>query len=95
MPLRLPTDPELAAKVIAFRQTRSEQILEVGWISYIIGRGENKPAGIVALVLIACFLLIVLMLLVRDPDLPRKDIILSLFSLITLSLGYYFGKRGR
>src|SRR5205814_9316082 len=97
MPFRLPDDPEMASKVMEFRQTRMERILEAGVIGYLIGRGENRPAGIVVLVLFICFALIAVVLLFvpAGSDLPRKDIILALISIITLALGYYLGQGKR
>src|SRR5438045_7715972 len=97
MPFRLPDDPEMASKVMEFRQTRMERILEAGVIGYLIGRGENRPAGIVVLVLFICFALIAVVLLFvpAGSDLPRKDIILALISLSSFRFATYLARKTR
>ena len=77
MPFRLPDDPEMASKVMEFRQTRMERILEAGVIGYLIGRGENRPAGIVVLVLFICFALIAVVLLLMLSVLPPIALVFS------------------
>jgi hypothetical protein len=93
MPIRLPDDRELALKVIDIRQQTRERTLQLGWLGRLTGDVQNKTGNIVVLVIILCFSLTVLVLFLHDSELPRKDLILSIFSIVTLVLGYYFGKK--
>ena len=84
MALKLPQDREMAMKVMDLHQSRQERLLDMGFIGRLVGGGAvHKPGNIFALVII----------FTHDSDLPRKEIIFSLISVITLSLGYYFGKK--
>jgi hypothetical protein len=66
----------------------------MGVIGRLLGSSEHKPGSLVVLVLVLSFIMMIVMFLIHDTEPYRRDIIASLFSLITLSLGYYFGKRG-
>lgn len=65
----------------------------MGWIGRIIGTAEHKPGNIVVLVVALCFLFIAVVIFSDDQTLPKKEIIASLISIITLALGYFFGKK--
>ena|ERR1700730_15885797 len=93
MAIRLPDDKELASKIIEAEQYRQERAYQMGLIGRLTGDAQHKPGNIVVFVVILCFAFCGIIVFVHDPDLPRKDIILSMFSVITLALGYYFGKR--
>ena len=93
MPIRLPDDRELALKVIDIQQQARERSLQLGLLGRLTGDVQHKAGNIVVLVIILCFALAVLVMFLHDSELPRKDLILSIFSIITLVLGYYFGKK--
>jgi len=84
----------MAMKVMDLHQSRQERLLDMGFIGRLVGGGAvHKPGNIVVLVVFLCFLFALVIIFTHDSDLPRKEIIFSLISVITLSLGYYFGKK--
>jgi hypothetical protein len=93
MALKLPDDREVAFKVIEFQQAKQEQTIRMGVIGRITGEAEHKAGNIVVFVIVLCFIFVGLLIFDHDTDLPRREIIFSLISVITLSLGYYFGKK--
>ncbi len=95
MAVRLPDDKELALKIIDVEYQKKQNLIETGLMGRLIGDTQHKPGNIVVLVVILCFAFSGGIVFVHDPDLPRKDIIFSMVSIITLALGYFFGKNDR
>jgi hypothetical protein len=93
MAIRLPEDRELASKVIESEQYRQQRSYEMGIIGRLTGDAQHKPGNIVVFVVILCFTFLTIIVFDHDPDLPKKEIIFSIISVITLALGYFFGKR--
>ena len=68
--------------------------MEMGLIGKIFGGGSEKTGNIAAACLILCFILLVLVLwtLPDTTSAPKYEIVTALIGIITLTLGYLFGK---
>jgi hypothetical protein len=66
--------------------------LDRGIMGILIGMGAEKAGNLVGFVVLLTFIAILVIYLSRDSENTVK-IILTLISIITLSLGYYFGKK--
>ncbi|HEX8063842.1 MAG TPA: hypothetical protein VF535_11565 [Allosphingosinicella sp.] len=93
--INLPKNPELAGKVIEAESQRAR--LDRGVIGAVFGGRDNVPnnvAGIVALA--ATGLLIGIIALGSDSaQFPRKEAATLALSLVTLTLGFLFGRATR
>jgi hypothetical protein len=92
--LDLPSDLHLASKVIEFETQRTTRSLEMGWIGRVFGSVQDKPGNIAGFAIIASFFVLVGIIIVsaRDPAF-KTDAVLPVFTgIITLALGYLFGK---
>jgi hypothetical protein len=92
----LPSDLGLASKVIELETQRTARLLEMGWIGKVFGSVQDKPGNIAGFAIIASFLVLVGILVVSAMDPAFKtDAVLPIFTgIITLALGYLFGKGG-
>ena len=67
---------------------------EVGFIGKFVGRGKEKPGNIAGASIAASFLVILVIIVVPVNENESKHrFILTQSSIITLALGYLFGKR--
>jgi hypothetical protein len=92
--LDLPTDLQLATMVLEYETNRTTRSLEMGLIGRIFGSVQDKPGNIAGFAIIASFLILIAVLFVsaKDPNF-KTDALLPVFTgIITLALGYLFGK---
>jgi hypothetical protein len=90
----LPDNPDLAGKLIDAERAAEKARLDRGIIGVIFGTKDHVPNNVAALVaLLSILLLIALLSLGSDTaTLPKKDAMAGILSLITLSLGFLFGR---
>lgn len=92
---KLPTNPEGHQLLEDSRRKTRRQ--EMGLFG-LLGSGPEKPANIVALAIILAFVCLAAVIF-GYPDsgehLSKKDLITPLISLITLALGYLFGRSSK
>lgn len=77
-----PSDYTLKAK---------QMVLEAGWLGHVFGTSSNAPVNIAGLVLFL-FTITILVLIIRSND-PVADSIKIMIPIVTLSLGYLFGRK--
>jgi hypothetical protein len=92
--LDLPENLDLAARVVESQAQISSRSLEMGWIGRALGNVTEKPGNIAGFAIIASFLVLVGILLISALDPTFKtDVLIPVFTgIITLALGYLFGK---
>jgi hypothetical protein len=81
------------AEDIDRRYLIAQMTVEVGWLGKIFGSSANAPTNIAGLV-IALFTLtvIVIGLLFVPSSIPPRDFLNVVVPIVTLALGYLFGK---
>jgi hypothetical protein len=89
----LPENEKLAAKVIDAQSKETSARIEQGWLGKVWGtrNAARNIAGVIVTVLVFLFAYVVLRS-TGSQDLPTKDALVSVSSLITLGLGYLFGR---
>jgi hypothetical protein len=91
--LTLPADRELALKVVETHHARDQKNIELGWIGVVLGDVKHKPGNIAFLAIVSSFVLIAVLMFTREQaDLPRRELITLLGTIITGALGYLFGR---
>lgn len=66
--------------------------IEGGWMGRLLGLGQAQPANIAGFsIVIASIMIIVIGLVPFYDDVPRRELIMLIASIIPASLGYYFG----
>jgi glycerol uptake facilitator-like aquaporin len=90
----LPDDPVLASKLVDHEARRGERQLEGGFMGRIFGFSTEKPGNIAAFSLIVSFVLLacILALGTDTSSVSKKDEITIVVSIITLALGFVFGR---
>jgi hypothetical protein len=96
----LPRDKALASKIIENQNELKLRESEKGWIGSLWGSSKNAPnniAGIVILLLLTfglvCTSIIVIWYPTKDVSPSIKDLWAVITPIITLGLGYLFGKK--
>ena len=92
--VNLPNDTKLAGKIIAAQALHDDKRIEHGVLGRIFGGKHGAPTNIACFVIVtAVVMLCIVALTLKDqPSFSKKDGV-SLFSgLITLGLGYLFGR---
>ncbi len=92
--LELPKDKELAGKVLQAQSDQETKKIERGFMGRLFGMATEKPGNIAGFVILTSLFAIVL-IIVAMPDgasVTKRDAIGGFVGLITLSLGYIFGK---
>lgn len=95
--LKLPDDTKLAGKMLDGHVKIEQAKVDRGKVGDWLGSSGNVPAniaGIVALLASVCLIVAVLKW-AGTPDFPHKDAVSALSSLITLALGYLFGRASK
>ena len=92
----LPGDTRLAGKVIEARAAAETQKQELGFLGRVFG-GKNGPANIASIVVVVGLLAFLFELIAGNDtqSLSRRDAIAAALALISLSLGYLFGRGSR
>src|SRR5258706_7583217 len=99
--LKLPTDPELAKKVLDNNAETSKQDRELGFLGKFFGSGTSGNTNIVGLLIVLLLLtgITCTFLLLSEAPATRGISILELWGIITplltLALGFLFGKAGK
>jgi hypothetical protein len=90
----LPDDPILASKVLDHEARRGERQLEGGVMGRIFGFSTEKPGNIAAFALLILFILLGILLIwgTDSPGFSKKDEVTMVVGLITLALGFVFGR---
>jgi hypothetical protein len=92
--IQLPDDKTLARRIVDSQAKRDERKTEMGMLGRIFGSVSDKPGNIAGVVVLASFaaLLGLLATAIFKPDV-KMDVLLPIFTgMITLALGYLFGK---
>src|SRR5438045_9538961 len=92
--LTLPDNLQLASKVIDFETQRTTRSLEMGWIGRVFGSVHDKPGNIAGFAITVSFVVLVgvLILSAYNPNFKTDAVIPVFTGIITLALGYLFGK---
>ena len=90
----LPNDSDLASKVVEVKSAHEATCMEQGWLGRAFGDVKNKSGNIAGFVIALSFLMLFTLCFV--PDSPHADkLATGCIALITLALGYIFGKAER
>lgn len=95
--VEFPADSKVASSWIKGQLDASARKLEMGVLGSFLG-GASEKAGNIAFVVIVVLLLAFLGVLVfaaDTPSLTKKDMLLSITGVLTLVLGYLFGRSSR
>ena len=93
--IELPKDQELAGKVIASQTRQEEQKLEMGWIGRCFGSVEHKPGNIAGIAILGSILMVLAIVFFAPAGAPTGELYTLFGGIITLALGYLFGRGGR
>jgi hypothetical protein len=90
----LPDHPKLAAAVIQGEQTRKTRQLEMGLVGRIFGDVTEKPGNVAAFAIVFSILMIALLIFFapKDPGVPTAQLYTLFGGIITLALGFLFGR---
>jgi hypothetical protein len=90
----LPQDRVLAEQVIASRVRQEERVTEMGRFGIIFGSVQEKPGNIAGMVILSSFIVLVAILIISAENSNFKtDALIPVFTgIISLALGYLFGK---
>ncbi len=89
-----PTDPVLAHKVIETDARRDERKQEGGAMGRLFGFSVEKPGNIAAFVLIVSFIILACIFVwgTDTTTMSKKDELTMVVGIITLALGFVFGR---
>jgi hypothetical protein len=92
--LNLPADGKLAGKIVDNHVRNEQAKLDRGWIGNLIGSANSVPSNIAGVIAVVGSLALILSIVCwsGSNDFTRKDGVAALSSLITLVIGYLFGK---
>ena len=68
----------------------------MGWVGRVFGHGREKPGNIAGAAIVMSMAMIVLTMLMAqaNPNLPKNELFTLFGGIVTLALGYLFGKSG-
>ena len=92
--IELPSDPKLAGQVLKSHADTEARDMERGIMGWLFGMGSEKPANIAGFAIVVSFIAAVSIALWM-PDTPgftKKDAVLVFVGIITLALGFLFGR---
>jgi glycerol uptake facilitator-like aquaporin len=92
--LELPNNLRLAEKVLEYETQRTTRSSEMGWIGRIFGNAIEKPGNIAGTAIVVSFLVLMGVIFAswHDPSFKTDALIPVFTGIITLALGYLFGK---
>jgi hypothetical protein len=98
--LELPAQPELASKVVESQTRREEKALEMGWVGFLFGSGSEKPGNIAGIVIALSIIALIIIFFIgyfypNTNNAPTRELITLFGGIVTLALGYLFGKSGK
>jgi len=96
----LPPDPNIASQIIKHTSKHKESQLRAGWLGKFFGTNSRVPVYIAGLAILLLLITgIIYTFLSLDNNGPSYENVIKLWGLIapliTLSLGYIFGKGSR
>jgi len=94
--IELPQDVDLAAKVIETEGQKEHRKQEMGWLGRVFGSVEDKPGNITGFVIILLIAAICALAFLGpgDPNFPVDKVLTAFLSILTIALGYLFGRSG-
>jgi len=85
--------PDLAARVVEGEQGRKSRQTEMGLIGRVFGNATEKPGNIAGFAIaISALMILVLAFAPINPKVPVEQLLTMFGGIITLALGYLFGK---
>lgn len=92
--IKLPANEKLAGKMLEGHMRHEQTRIERGFIGSVIGSSSSVPYNIAAVlaVVAAIALISVIVMWSGNQDFTRKDGVASLSALVTLLIGYLFGR---
>jgi hypothetical protein len=96
-PLQLPSDTKIANKIVEGHVRNEQSKTDRGSIGGLLGSRNSIPANVAAIIsLIASIVFIVSVTYwAGNPDYTRKDAAVALSGLITLTVGFLFGRASK
>jgi hypothetical protein len=95
--LKLPADAKLAGKMLDGHVRIEQAKVDRGKVGDLLGSSSNVPANIAGIIALTAGLVFVVAVILwaGNTDFTHKDGAAALSSLITLALGYLFGRASR
>lgn len=91
--IKLPDDKILAKRVLEVQAEHAGKELEMGRVGSWLGSATEKPGNVAGIAIILSFLMLLIVFLVPVNATAPRDSLFTLFGgIITLALGYLFGK---
>ena len=94
--IQLPEDRTLAKKLIDSQTRQQERRTEMGTLGRFFGSVQDKPGNVACFAIAASFLILLVVVLVYisgdRPNLKIEILIPAFVGIISLALGYMFGK---
>jgi hypothetical protein len=85
-------DRRLQGKILDAEHEQATKRLERGAMGWLLGGGKEKPGNVVGFaIIVACAMMLAIGMLNFHPDVPRKELIMLIASIIPGAIGYYFG----
>jgi hypothetical protein len=85
-------DRKLQGKVLDAEHEQATKRLERGAMGWLLGIGKEKPGNVVGFaIIISCLMVIAIGLLPFHGDVPRKELVMLIATIIPAAIGYYFG----
>lgn len=93
----LPTDSTVAVKVIEAQAASDKAKTDRGLIGSVFGSRENVPNNVAAIIAVAATIALFGVFAFGEDNekLPREKIVSTLVSIITLVLGFLFGRSSK
>lgn len=94
--IKLPNDKLLASRMLEVQAEHAGKELEMGRVGGWLGSATEKPGNIAGIAIILSFLMLLIVFLVPvNPNIPRESLFTLFGGIITLALGYLFGRSDR
>ena len=91
--LKLPEDAKLASKIIQSNAERATRRDEMGWIGLLFGGATQKAGNVASFAIVfSCIMLAIIVLRPTSSAVPVGELYTLFGGIITLALGYMFGK---
>ena len=91
----LPQDPAVAGKVVDAQAANEKVRLERGVIGWLFGSRDHVPNNVAGLIVVGGFVAVCIILQGDGEFASKKDALAAISSLITLALGFLFGRASK
>lgn len=90
----LPENPDVAIVIVETQAKQKEKLMQVGILGLLFGDLKDKPGNIAGLAILISFAMLVAVLFISpdNPNIPRSEIVTLFGGIITLALGFLFGR---